>query len=95
MSRVSSLTGEAAGADHIARQVGEEAFDKIEPGRGGRREMHLEARPLVRPRAHLRMLVGGVIVGDQMQIDAARRLAIDLLEEAQPFEGEYASPRCA
>ena len=32
------------------------------------------------------MLVGGVIVGDQMQIDAARRLAIDLLEEAQPFD---------
>ena len=32
------------------------------------------------------MLVGGVIVGDQMQIDTARRLAIDLLEEAQPFD---------
>ena len=33
--------------------------------------MHLEAQPLVQPRAHLRMLVGG----DQMQIDTARRLA--------------------
>ena len=32
------------------------------------------------------MLVGGVVVGDQMQIELARRLAIDLLEKAQPFD---------
>src|SRR5271165_5962379 len=41
---------------------------------------------LASPRLHLRVLVGGVVVGDEMQVEAARRLPVDLLEEAQPFD---------
>ena len=48
--------------------------------------MHFEARVLLQPGPYLWMLVRGVIVGDQMQVEAARRLAIDLLEKAQPFD---------
>ena len=44
--------------------------------------MHREARMLRQPRLHLRMLVRGVVVGDQMQVEPTRRLAIDLLEKA-------------
>jgi hypothetical protein len=32
------------------------------------------------------VLVRGVIVGDQVQVEVARRLAIDLLEKTQPFD---------
>jgi hypothetical protein len=32
------------------------------------------------------MLVGGVIVGDEVDIEALRRLPLDLLQEAQPFD---------
>ena len=33
------------------------------------------------PRLHFRMFVGGVIVGDQMQVEPTWRFTIDLLEE--------------
>ena len=33
------------------------------------------------PRLHLGVLVGGIIVGDQMQGEIAWRLAVDLLEK--------------
>jgi len=39
----------AAGADRVACQIGEEALDLIEPGRRGRREVHVEARVLRQP----------------------------------------------
>lgn len=32
------------------------------------------------------MFVGGVVVGDEMDVEALRRLAVDLLQEAQPFD---------
>lgn len=32
------------------------------------------------------MLVGGVIVSDEVDVEALRRLALDLLQEAQPFD---------
>src|SRR5271168_3966118 len=78
--------GEAAGADDIAGQVGEEALDQIEPGRRGRSEVHLEARVFGKPRPHRWMFVRGVVVGDQMQIEVTWRLAIDLLEKAEPLD---------
>ena len=48
--------------------------------------MDLESRTLGEPRPHLWMLVGGVIVGDEMDVEPLRRLPIDLLQEAQPFD---------
>ena len=48
--------------------------------------MHLETRALCEPRLDPRMLVGGVIVGDEVDIEALRRLPLDLLQEAQPFD---------
>ena len=43
--------------------------------------MHGEARMSRQPGLHRRMFVGGVIVGDQMQVEPARCLTIDLLKE--------------
>jgi len=37
------------------------------------------------PRHHFLVLVGAVVVDDQVQLLVLRRLAVDLLGEAQPF----------
>ena len=35
---------------------------------------------------HLWMLVRGIVVRDQMEVEVRGRLAIDLLQETQPFD---------
>ena len=47
--------------------------------------MHVKARMLVKPRFDPRVLVGGVVVADQVQKFLCRRLAINLLEKGEPF----------
>ena len=44
----------------------------------------MEARRRLQPSLHRRMFVGAVVVDDQMNIQ--RRLPVDLLQEAQPFD---------
>ena len=56
---------EHAATDLIAGDQAEEAFDLAEPGGGCRSEVHMEARMFC---VDLGMLVGGVVVGDQMQV---------------------------
>jgi hypothetical protein len=56
--------------------------------------MHREAGVPRKPLLHLRGLVSGIIVGDQMQVEIAWRLAIYLLEDVAILRG-YGSPRCA
>ncbi len=63
---------EHAAPDALSSDLGEEALDQIEPGRRGRREMHVEARMPGQPRLDFGMLVGGVVVGDQMDIKVRR-----------------------
>src|SRR3546814_18489327 len=49
------------------------------------REVHVKARVLVQPRPDLGVLVGGVVVDDQMQVLVLGGLAVDGLEEPQPL----------
>ena len=49
--------------------------------------MRVEARMLGQPLLHGRVLMGGVVVGDQMPRLVLGRLAIDLAQELQPFDG--------
>ena len=58
-----------------------EALNLIEPGRTGRREMDVPARPFCEPVADQRSLVGGVVVHDEMDIETARDGGLDLVEE--------------
>ena len=71
---------EAAGPDDVLCQIGEEALDKVHPGRRGWREVGLEALMTAKPRLDLWMLVGGVVILDQMDVEVLGRLAIDLLQ---------------
>src|ERR1700730_10518497 len=76
---------EDASADALARDLGEEPLDEIEPRTGCRREMQLETLVPGEPALHLLCLVRGVIVDDQMQIEMGGRLAVDLPQERQEF----------
>lgn len=48
--------------------------------------MHVESWMLVQPRLHSRVLLGGVIVGNQVQRLALGDLAINLAQQLQPFD---------
>ena len=48
--------------------------------------MHVESWMLVQPRLHSGVLMGGVIVGNQVQRLALGGLAINLGQQLQPFD---------
>jgi hypothetical protein len=54
--------GEHAALEASACELGEEAFDGVEPGRRGWSEVERPARKLGQPFAHLGMLVDSIIV---------------------------------
>ena len=76
---------EHAAADAITCDQAEEAFDLIEPGRRSGGEMHVEARMFGQPCFDRRMLMGGIVVGDQVQVKALGRAAVDEPKEFEPF----------
>ena len=48
--------------------------------------MNMETRMPRQPTAHALLLVGAVVVHDQVQRQDLGRLPVDLLEKAQPFD---------
>lgn len=48
--------------------------------------MHVNAWSFGQPLVHGQMLLGGVVVGDQVQLLGRQRLPFDLRQELQPFE---------
>src|ERR1700738_3356344 len=73
---------EHAALEATARELGEEAFDRIEPGCGGRGEVERPAGMPGQPLAHLRMLVGRIVVDDGVDHFSHRDLLLDRVEEA-------------
>jgi len=71
--------------DAIARDQAEEAFDLIEPGRRSGGEMHMQARVFGQPGFDRRVFVGGIVVGDQVQVEALGRATVDEPKEFEPF----------
>ena len=65
-----------------ARELGEEAFDRIEPGCGGRGEVERPSGMPGQPLAHPRMLVGRIVVDDGVDYFPHRDLLLDRVEEA-------------
>ena len=75
------------GMEHTAfqppfRELGEEALDGIEPGGRCRREVEMEPWMALQPCLDLGVLVGRVVVDDEMDVPVLWGLAIDLVEEA-------------
>ena len=78
--------GEHASAQPIDGDVAEESLHHVQPRCRGGREVHDEARMLGQPLLNRRMLVRGIVVGDQMQRLVLWRLAVDLAQELQPLD---------
>ena len=78
-------------AQAFGGEITEESFDHVEPGRRGRREMHMEPRVLGQPFFDLRMFVCGVVVADQMQRLVRWRFPVDLAQEVEPLYDDAAA----
>ena len=69
----------------LARDLGEDPLDEIDPPAGRWGEVELETLLPGEPALHLLCLVRSVIVDDEMQIESDGSLAVDLPEERQEF----------
>ena len=69
----------------IAGEIGEEAFDKIQPGAPGRREVVVDAWMTVDPTADTFMLMSTVVVDNEVNGQRLGCFPFDLLEETQPL----------
>jgi len=66
----------------FAGDLGEEAFDHVEPGRRGRCEVQMEARMYLEPALHGRGLVSGIVINDEMEIETGGGLLVDQPKKA-------------
>ena len=76
---------EAVAPDAVLGDVAEEPLDHVEPGGAGGREVHDEARVFDEPGLHVGMLMGRVVVDDQVQRQLLGCLAVDEAQELEPF----------
>ena len=77
---------EDAAADAPPRHLGEEVLHRIEPRRRGRGEVKGPAWMARQPGQHFRMLVGGVVVEDDVDRLVVGNLALDSVEKADEFD---------
>src|SRR6185437_1546778 len=73
---------ETAPSDALVCEFSKPTFHPIQPGARCREEVQMDTRMPPHPGVDARMLVGSVVVDDQMQIKMGRRLGVDLLEES-------------
>ena len=74
---------ERATADGALGDEGEEAFDLVEPGGVGGREVNVPTRTACEPSSDLGMLVSGVVVGDEMDVELGRDICLDVTQEGE------------
>jgi hypothetical protein len=63
----------------------EPALDLIQPTRVRRREVHVRARPFGQPRFDFWMLVGRIVVDDQMHLEVRGHCAVNMIQEGDEF----------
>src|SRR5277367_430676 len=66
-------------------ELGEETLDSVEPGARGWREVEDETRMAIEPGANVRMLVGGIVVKNDMNDLADRNLRLDRVQKSNEF----------
>ena len=74
---------ERAATDLTLGDESKEAFYLIEPGGIGRREVNVPTRTTCEPGSDLGMLVGGVVVDDEMDIELGRHIGLDVTQEGE------------
>ena len=75
-----------AALDLLVGEQREPAFDLVEPGGAGRREVEVVARVAGEPGFDRRRFVGGVIVEHQMDVEIGRHGLLDLRQEFAEFD---------
>jgi len=78
-------TLEDTASDSIDSDAAEEALDLVEPRCRRRGEVHVETWMPLKPSLHLGVLVGGVIVSDEVQIQPLWAVAVDGAQKFKPF----------
>jgi hypothetical protein len=76
---------EHTAANAVLGNQAEKAFDLMDPRGGGRGEVHVKARMPFEPGLNLGVLVGGVVVGDQVHGEVLRCFSIGRPARASPF----------
>jgi len=66
-------------------EIAEEAFDHVKPRSTCRSEVGLESRITLEPSFDLFVLMGGVIVTNDIDVFSVRNIAADQVEKANPF----------
>ena len=74
-----------ASSQSFVGQLGEPAFDKIEPRPVGRGEVDVEPRPLREPGPDQRRFVRPVVIHDQMHLEVSRSGRVDGIQELPEF----------
>ena len=74
-----------AAAKALLRQLAEPALDEVEPRGAGRREVQFKARVGGQPLANRFVLVGRVVVQDDVQGEVARERTVEVPQELQEF----------
>ena len=77
--------GEGAAADGLPGDDVEPDFDLVEPGGVGGGEVKMVAGPVDEPALDAGVLVGTVVVDDEVDIEVRGHVGIDVPEEAQEF----------
>ena len=66
-------------------EIAEEAFDHVKPRSTSRSEVDVESRIPLEPGFYLFVLMGGIIVADDMDVFSLGNIAADQVEKANPF----------
>ena len=69
----------------FVREIAKPTLDHVEPGARSRHKMQMESGMAFKPRFDLGMLVGRVIVHDQMQVQLWRGLVINQFQKLDPL----------
>lgn len=76
---------EDAAANTVLGDPAKETLDLIEPGSRGRGEVHLEAAMPFEPGLDLSVLMGSVVVGNQMDAQRLGCIALDGAQKSEPL----------
>src|SRR5208283_281035 len=76
---------ENATPETILSEVAKEAFHHVQPRRAGGREVQMKARVPRQPALHFGVLMGGVVIADQVELSVGRDGLVDQAEKLEPF----------
>ena len=77
---------EDAAADGLVGELAEEDLDEVQPRARGRREVQVKARVFGQPGLHGGVLVDGVVIEDEMDLQPVGDLAVDRAQELEELD---------